>query len=178
MKTHNWQTKALTLFIAIAAFWLATACTEDSGLRIITPSAPCGDYYGEHRLIPSVEFQHFPGGLEAIQDGRVDYQDWSRAAIARNQRLRSQYERGQAILDKYRYLYRKNSYTRADGHAFGWGIGSLNTETGLPTDHDIINVRVDVHPRTLEHRIPECLDGFPVRFHYHPAFGEPLEFYP
>ena len=40
MKTHNWQTKALTLFIAVAALWLATACTEDSGLRIITPSAP------------------------------------------------------------------------------------------------------------------------------------------
>ena len=26
MKTHNWQTKALTLFIAAAALWIATAC--------------------------------------------------------------------------------------------------------------------------------------------------------
>ena len=26
MKTHNWQTKALTLFIAAVALWLATAC--------------------------------------------------------------------------------------------------------------------------------------------------------
>ena len=28
MKTHNWQTKALTLFIAVAALWLTAACTN------------------------------------------------------------------------------------------------------------------------------------------------------
>ena len=176
MKTTHWQTKALTLFIAAAALWLATACTEDSGIRIITPSAPCGDYYGEHRLMPSVEFQHFPG-RDGPGDDRIDSQDWNRAVEARSQRLRSAYERGQAIWEKYRHLYRKNSYVRADGHFFGWSVSSPRTETGLPTDQFVIKIRIDVHPRTLEHGIPECLDGFPVIFEYHPAFGEPIIYY-
>ncbi len=178
MKTHNWQTKALTLFIAAAALWLATACAEDSGIRIITPSAPCGDYYGERRLMPSVEFQHFPGRY-GTGDHRIDSQDWNRAAMARNERLRSEDERGRAILEKYDYLYHENSgWVYSDGHVFGWSLRSPDTETGLPTDQFVINVNVNVHPSMLKPRIPECLDGVPVIFQYHPDFGEPLEFYP
>ena len=176
MKTTNWQSKSLTLFIAASALWLTAACAGDSGIQVITPAAPCGDYYGERRLKPSVEFQHFPGRYNS-GDYNIDYQDWSRAVGARSERLKSEKERVRAIVKKYDYLFRVPSFYNPSENidVYNWGQSSIDTENGLPTDQLSILISVDVHPTLLEPRIPECLDGFPVIFEYHPDFGKPIE---
>ena len=52
MKTTNWQTKALTLFIAAAALCLTTACKSLQVERII----PFGSCVNDAALTPSAEF--------------------------------------------------------------------------------------------------------------------------
>ena len=192
MKTHTWQTKALTLFIAaLAVLWLATACTEDSGIRIITPAAPCGP---DIPLTPSIEYITLEGArvpegweryLEAAKnpllisvEDPVDRERFilSMRMTARAERLRPETDRIRAILDKYDNLISKHDFFTGGYAGSGW-VRAISTEEGLLTDKQVIVIRVNIHPRKLppEERIPECLDGIPVHFEYHPDVGKPLK---
>ena len=73
MKTTNWQTKALTLFIAAVALCLATACANEypieypnDGLRITSSDSwdPCEN---EKPLKPSREFVELANQQDPIQ---------------------------------------------------------------------------------------------------------------
>ena len=167
MKQLNWQTKALALFIALTALWLATACTEDPVPKVITPSVPCGDDDGP--LVPSMEFQHF-SGRDDVYDGRISTQEWNQAVSARAERMRSEEDRTQATLDRNLDLIRRHRFHHPDGNGWvrGWGVRHIRTETGLLTDRLAILILVaeyvDQSRFPPEERIPECMEGFPVHF--------------
>ena len=168
MKTTNWQTKALTLFIAAVALWFATACEGNPTVpKVITPSAPCGDNYGP--LVPSRELQHLSGRDDWVE-GRISSQDWNQAVMARNERLRPEEDRVRAILDKNLDLIRRHRFHHPDGNGWvrGWGVKPIQTETELMTDkHAIflyVSEYVDQSRFPPDERIPECMDGIPVHF--------------
>ena len=163
MKTHNWQTKALTLFIAAAALWLAAAC-GDTGTEYaigdsITPSAPCGP---DMPLEPSEEFKQFVGREKVYPFLRSDIR--SRAYRLRAERLKPETERIQAILDKYRDRIRSHS----GEHYEGYLVETIFNEAYLPTDKQVIQVYlaeyVDPSELSPEDRMPECIEGIEVHF--------------
>ena len=183
MKQLNWQTKALTLFIAAAALWLASACAnEPLGIERITPSAPCGP---DVPLTPSIEFITLEGAkvpsgyerdLEAAKNpGLIGIKDQegrgmfiqSMRAIARAERLRPETERIETILNRYEDRIWKQ-YTNNGGHIHGYGVMSMRNENGKITDKQVIEIEVIdyVDQRTLppEVRIPECIEGVEVHF--------------
>ena len=165
MKTINWQTKALTLFIAVVvALWLATACDDagtdenainyeyfdnyeydgsNAGVKRITPSAPCGH---EDRSMQSKE----------------NRMTWDRREAAEIERYRIR-----KILEKYDDLIWRQPTVH------GWSIGELRyLDNGLREKVFIeIEVKEYVDQSTLpsEDRIPECLEGVEVHFVIKPA---------
>ena len=187
MKTTNWQTKALTLFIAIAALWLTTACVEEyTGPEIITPSAPCGP---EVPLTPSKEYFTWEGAkvsseyekmLEAAKnprllgiedpEGRERFIHGMRMA-ARDERLKPEKERIDTILFKYRDRIRWQ-WLHQGGHVHGIAIAGIENANGELTDKLVIEITVTeyVDQSTLlpEARIPECMDGVEVHFRVMP----------
>ena len=171
MRIHNWPTKALIIVAAAAALWLGLACQNPYPI-IIAPSAPCGEYEPGQRLVPSVEFRHFPGHIMHFPD-EVDTQEWNRAVEARAERLNLKRERVRAVFDEYRSLIEET--VLPIGHAYSRGTGVIATEKELFTDQYFIRIGVDVNWKegivddgddlskvASEDRIPECMDGFPV----------------
>ena len=178
MKIHNWQTKALTLFIAAAALWLATACTKEyplaypeGGLRIIS-SEPCED---SAPLVPSIEFvelaeeeapasMRFPTG-EQLEE-LPGYDD---ALDARFNRIEARKERVKQALDEYQDRLHKNPY---------YVVSDVYTESVLDdvaTDRLIVEIHLEhlVDRRTVppEDRIPGCIGGVPVYILVDPTYG-------
>ena len=167
MKTHNWQTKALTLFIAAAALWLATACgatdIKYSSPNRITPSAPCGD---DAPLVPSKELREF-AGIENAYD--VFGQDRIKeAARERAKRLWPERERVGEILDRHFDLISRQGNGEVSDHVITWGVMDTQTEDFWSTDKLIIEITlkeyVDQNSFPPEDRIPECMDGVEVHF--------------
>ena len=183
MKTTNWQTKALMLFIAAAALWLtaaaacANAVTEYAIGDRITPSAPCGP---DIPLTPSIEYITLEGakvpsgneryleaaknpGLIGIEDpaGRASFIQSIRAT-ARAERLRPETERIKAIIDRHKDLIWKQST------AYGYSVYNVKNEDGELTDKQVIGIYVarqfDQSTIPPEDRIPECLEGVEVHF--------------
>ncbi len=169
MKTTNWQTKALTLFIAAAALWLSTACTKeyplaypDGGLRIIS-SEPCED---SAPLVPSMEFVELaeretpPTMKYPTGDQLKELPGYADALDARRKRLDPRIERVRKALDEYQDKLRENENYR---------YSELYIEDGLSdvgTDSLTVRIYLDrwVDPRTVppEDRIPGCIGGVPV----------------
>ena len=174
MKTHNWQTKALTLFIAAAVLCLISACrdadidentgTEYTDPERITPSIPCGS---QVRLRESVEFRRLPDDASMAQRGL--------AAIAREKRLSGRRGFIEAILDEYEDLLHWHSIGSPDGEGVihGWGVASIWNDNGELTDKQVIEIRVTkyVDQSTLppEEQIPECIDGVEVHIEVSPG---------
>ena len=194
MKTTNWQTKALTLFIAAVALWVATACNSEGRYQhpyqIITPSAPCGP---DVPLTPSIEFITLEGArvpeeyeewLLAAQNPRSifieDEEDRKTfihnvAAMARAERLEPEMERIRAARDKYRDRISKQYLSNVPdegGYIHGVGVIAIYTEDGEVTDKTVILIDVTeyVDQGTLppEDRIPECMEGIEVHFRVMP----------
>ena len=173
MKTTNWQTKALALFISAAALWLATACTNadptyypidypEGGLRIVS-SDTCEI---EVPLVPSPEFADLPESIrQRIQDD-PDAAYYSMVSIirtrreARNIRLAPEFKRIRDI------FYANEDKVRKHPYYSGGFVEALSTSDGVPTDRIIVVIRLDhmVDLRTIppEDQIPSCIAGVPV----------------
>ena len=158
MKTANWQTKALALFIAGVALCLTAACAgEYTGPNRITPSAPCGD---DTPLVPSNEYREFQGienPYDVFGQDRIE-----QASRDRAKRLWPEKERIWAIMDRYGDLVERQS------HVITWGVMDTQTEDLWLTDKLIIEITlekyVDQNSFPPEDRIPECMDGVEVHF--------------
>ena len=166
MKTTNWQTKALTLFIAAAALSLATACTTHypiiypvDGIRIIS-SEPCEI---DVPLVPSQEYVELEEQLKQLGDD-VDYMALREiregAYEARYARLELEYKRILDVLRTYKDLFMKYPYFDLAA------VEGMRTWDGQLTDKLVVVVYVAhlVDPRTVspEDRIPDCIAGVPV----------------
>ena len=169
MKTRNWQTKALTLFIAALALWLATACTKEypitypsDGLRI-TLSESCEN---EKPFKPSREFVQLANQQDPIQTSYptdaflITLPGYEEAMDAWDERIGPEKKRIDEVLDTYRdrlemYPYYRGSFPNLQ---FFWD--------GILTDRFVVEVHLDhlVNPRTVppEDRIPGCIAGVPV----------------
>ncbi len=150
MKTHNWQTKALTLFIAAAALLLATACEEPASIEEeisvymrVMPKEKCPDDVND--LNESVEWKmeradeiirRNDGWLHAQKE--VSHVDFGVMAVEPDKTLRTF-----GLLDQY--FWSRISHV-------------VVIEVWFAEDY--------VDQRTLppEERIPHCLEGFPVHF--------------
>ncbi len=162
MKTTNWQTKALTLFIAALALWLAAACAHEyTGREIITPSAPCGL---DAPLEPSKEFQQFVGLEHVYYFLRTDRKN--RATRWRAERLKPETERIQAILDNFRDQIERSSNGYINNQIPQYSIVDIENDKGLLTDKQAIHISVyeKLGQSRLHHEygIPECIEGIEV----------------
>ena len=182
MKTTNWQTKALALFIAALALWLATACEDNVVEKYaigdrLTPSAPCGpgvpltpskEYFTwEGAKVPSSEEKWLEAAKNPILISVTDPEARERfihsmRMSARAERLRPETERIKAIIDKLEDRIWRNPI------AHGYGVASIETENGMLTDKQVIEIYVtelsDQSALLPEDRIPECIDGVEVHF--------------
>ena len=169
MKTHNWQIKALTLFIAAAiALWLTTACTTYypinypvDGIRVIS-SEPCDI---DVPLVPSQEYVELEEKLNQLGD-EADYmalQEIREGAYkARYARLEPEYKRIVDVLRTFKDLFMKYPYFEEAM------VEGMRTWDGTPTDKLVVVVYIThlVDPRTVppEDRIPGCIAGVPVHY--------------
>ncbi len=173
MKTTNWQTKALTLFIAAAALWLATACTTYypinypvNGIRVIS-SEPCEI---DVPLVPSQEYVKLAEQLKQLGD-QVDYMESREIKInARDAwyaRLKPEFNRILEVVRTYADLLRK--YPNFELTI----VEEMRTWDGAWTDKLVVVVYVShlFDPRTIppEERIPSCIAGVPVHFMVQPT---------
>ena len=190
-KTTNWQTKALTFFIAAATLWLTTACGEHSVAEYtvgdrIAPSSPCGP---DVPLTTAEEFRDLPA-REALDDGAIDTINWNQANAERWKRIRPEVDRIEAMLANYidhillRHEHQtqnlRQSRIRQSTREYfaqlapSYQVSALRNEKGLPTDKLVIEIYVNdfVDQSTLppEDRLPECLEG--VEVHYILQGGE------
>ena len=169
MKTINWQTKALTLFIAAAiALWLTTACTTYypinypvDGIRIIS-SEPCDI---DVPLVPSQEYVELEEKLNQLGD-EADYmalQEIREGAYkAWYARLEPEFKRIVDVLRTFKDLFMKYPYFEEAM------VEGMRTWDGTPTDKLVVVVYIThlVDPRTVppEDRIPGCIAGVPVHY--------------
>ena len=169
MKTQNWQTKALTLFIAAVALSLATACTTYypieypmQGLLIIS-SEPCEI---DVPPVPSPEFIRL-AELEDPSNQRFPTWDFLRSLPgykesreARSKRIKSEVQRIEDVLRTYQDQLKKHPHYR------GSLVGLNETWNRGLTDSFVVEVYLHhlVDPRTVpaEDRIPGCIAGVPV----------------
>ncbi len=158
MKTTNWQTKALTFFIAAVALWLAAACGEPASIddEILTyervmPKEKCPNDAND--LNESVEWKmeradeiirRNDGWLHAQKE--VSHVDFGVMAVEPDQQLRTLGFLGQY---NFRHLGRFN-------RSRIWHVVVI--EVSFAEDY------VDQTTLPPEERIPHCLEGFPVHF--------------
>ena len=171
MKTTNWQTKALTLFIAVLALWLATACDSGyltpypyhyDGIRIMS-SEPCDI---DVPLGPSMEFiqQAETWDQRIRNERRTDdlrkLPQYVAAEETRRERLAPELKRIWQALQTYPKRLREYPYYHTSL------VEELNAWNGLPTDKIVVVVYLDqfVDPRTVpaENQLPSCIAGVPV----------------
>ena len=170
MKTHNWQTKALILFIAVAAIYLTTACEDEhlidylypyDGIRIIS-SEPCEI---DAPLVPSQEFvklaeRWMQPGDDISYEALIKLSRYSASSSAREYRLSPEFKRIRDVLRTY-----DDQFYRFPYFSFA-SIEALRTWDGTPTDKLVVEIYLDhlVDLRTVrpEDRIPGCIAGVPV----------------
>ncbi len=153
MKTQNWQTKALTLFIAAAALGLATACTENSDPPIyesdvpvykrIMPHYPCPDDINEYPFLDN---------QPALSDGaRLPY-----AQKVMEEHLLPMLEReGGPIWQSVTPYWIRDWFSSA---VFDEWEGTVIIEVVFYSDD------VQLSQLPPENRIPHCIKGVPVHF--------------
>ena len=160
------------LFIA-AALWFTAACgNKYSGLETITPSAPCDP---DAPLEPSEEFQQFVG-LEHVYDLlRTDRKN--RATRWRAERLKTETERIQAILDNFRDQIERSSNEYIANKLIGYRIVDIKNDKGLLTDKQAIGISFheELGQSRFHHEygIPECFEGIEVHLRIFPLLKNP-----
>ncbi len=155
MKTTNWQTKALTLFIAVVALWLTAACGKPS-YEDILGLEPCVDDFdfGALAIIesPSPPFTASVVDTDWWLDMRA-YRD--RDAVEAAKVVLEHEERFRAI-PKFAYVAVNRLSLRAEdtGNMEQW---SVNHGVIAYIDYTWSGRREDLY-----RWLPGCLDGYPV----------------
>ena len=170
MKTTNWQTKALTLFIATVALCLTTACGDrylteypypGYGLRIVSSELCEIDV----SPVPSQELvkladRRLPPGEAITYEALVKLSAYTLSGYARDTRLAPEFKRIRDVLQTYLARLEKHPY-----YSFT-DVEALRTWDGTPTDRIVIVVYlahlVDMRTIRPEDRIPGCIAGVPV----------------
>ena len=176
MKTINWQTKALTLFIVAAALWLTAAC-EYGQVEMIVPSGPC---MNDAALTPSVEFldlyERWKDELGLEEDTTIEdlakLPGYREAVNARADRVGP---KNRQIVKKIRaeYTERIERHPFYRGHVYSY----LEDERGWLTDTSALEI--DVHQVVSPYRfppgdrIPECIDDVPVIYFLNRTWATP-----
>ena len=162
MKTHNWQTKALTLFIAALALCLTTACGEE-GTRpeINISSQHCGPGLPSETSKEFKQFEYLGYGSELTRTDRVN-----RAVRLRVERLKPETERIQAILDRYMEHINRDVDGSIAQYVLGYSVVSLKDRKGRLTDTQVIRIdfseRLNEGQFPPEYSIPKCIEGVEV----------------
>ena len=160
MKTHNWQTKALTLFIAAAACMSLMIACDNADMDTEIPST--GEATEAPAKFPTVvpigvvpEEQtgcttETPGLTSWLNTSEEEYQDHD-----------ENHSRSSAV------LYLRRALLWRQPNVYHVGDSFLRDEKGEWTDQWGITVwvteKVDQNTLPPENRIPEILDGVPVR---------------
>ena len=185
MKTTNWQTKALTLFITATALWLTTACTKEypvaypeGGLRIIS-SEPCEN---DALLAPAREFIQLANEQATIKTSYPTDEylrtlpGYDEARDAWNGRIGREFDRVEEVLDTYRERLERYPYYSGAirGTFYAWPEGHSSWD-GPETDGVFVEVHLHhlVDPRIVPpaDRIPGCIAGVPVHIVVGAMFG-------
>ena len=144
MKTTNWQTKALTLFITAVALWLVTAC-RDLGTNNEVPLAKdTTEQATETNYDYSMCGENFEEG-----DGSMTITDGNRGERIHEVRL------------KYDALFWRQPNVHAVGEGTFYDDNGRMTEVGGIIVH--VSTKVDQSTLPPEDRVPECLEGVPVQ---------------
>ena len=174
--TTNWYIQLLTLTVAAACLWLATACGKDysieypsNGLRIIS-SERCEN---DALLVPSREFVQLANEQAPIKTSYPTDEylrtlpGYDEASDAQTERIGRELKRVEEVLDTYRERLERYPYyygAHAASH-YAWPDGHYSWD-GPQTDGVFVQVYLDhlVDPRTVppEDRIPGCIAGVPV----------------
>ena len=179
MKIHNWQTKALTLFIAAVALWLATACAKEypgsyprDGLQIIS-SEPCED---DAPLVPAIEFVQLaereapPGVKFPTKDQLKELPGYEDALDAWKKRMDSRTERVKQALEEHRDRLQQNEYFRTSHVYVQGGLGDVLTDSLIVRIY--LDHWEDLRTVPPEDRIPACIGGVPVHIFVGIIFGQ------
>ena len=150
MKTTNWQTKALTLFIAAAALWLTTACGEPASIDDEIPTY--------ERVMPKEKCPNDANDLNESVEWKMERAD---EIIRRNDGwLHAQKEVGHVDFGVMAVEPDKTLRT------FGFLDQYFSSRISHVVVIEVWFAENYVDQRTLspEERIPLCLEGFPVHF--------------
>ena len=171
MKTTNWQTKALTLFIAAVAFCLTAACGSadttyypypEGGLRIVS-SDTCEI---EVPLAPSQEFADLPERMRQRMENDPNFAYTSMNLDIKTRR-ESRYTRlGPEFRRIWNGFYAYEDKLRRYPYYSLVFVEELSTWDGVPTDRTVVEIHLEhmVDLRTIpsEYWIPSCIAGVPV----------------
>ena len=166
MKTHNWQTKALTLFIAGIALWLSTSCGDSlpdeyqyPSFKRIMPMGPC------------------PNDINIGATNYTSYTSYPRMTLEAKKTY------AEAIVRKYTLIWEQD-------HVSYSGVGMMPNGYYAPEFWKSFEDRspvvfieiafeageVDQSRLPPEERIPHCLEGVPVHFLTNQGHGKVGEY--
>ena len=139
---------------AVAILWLAAACGGEACEKVSSL---------QERSMISKEFARF---LAEIEDKPMSERErnllWIEASFEKEERLRPERDRIEAIIDRHELLIRRQP------NISGYGVQTIVDENGYPTDAMFIHIgvteKVDQSTLPPEDRIPDCLEGVPVQF--------------
>ena len=151
MKTTNWQTKALTLFIAAAALWFTTACGNDdmnSAAQSIPEAETLIQEATKNDCVP-------PNIAKNSQEGEGMMADRNQG-ISENEATR---------IHKVRLKYNSLFWRQPNVHMVSEGLFRDESGDWMQEGGIVIRVSEKVSQDTLspEDRIPECLEGVPIQ---------------
>ena len=156
MKTTNWQTKALALFIAAAALWLVSACGEEAtnpGINI--SSQHCVPGLPSETSEEFKQFEYFRHGPDVTRTEREN-----QAIRLRAERLKPETERIQAILDRYIEHINRDVEGSIAQYVIGYMVESLKDRKGRLTDTQVILIHFGLYEGQfpLKYPIPKCIE--------------------
>ncbi len=169
MKTHNWQTKALTLFIAAAALWLTVACgnADPNNETPSTQEATAAPLSEEVTEAPTVEPTETPTaetpeptvGCTHETPGLRSWLNTTEEEYVES--LPGAWWYPVFVFDKYKDLFWRQP------NVYDVSTGQLRDNQGELTETWGVMVwvteRVDQNTLPPEDRIPDTLDDIPIR---------------
>ena len=167
MKTINWQTKALTLFIAAAALWLIAACTNADTDNEPPPNMVATEVPTQSATeVPTEEASKTPTPPPTLEPPPILCKENTMTLTAAQQA--AFLEKHKALIERQRgllgYEYGQLKSVQADGSTLLHTIvdGTPKMGLSLMVAHPANWVHRDRGPVSEEDIIPDCLDGVPV----------------
>ena len=172
MKTNNWQTKALTLFIAAAALWLIAACgnaNNESPPNMVATEVPTQSA----TEVPTEEASKNPTPTATLEPTPILCKENPMALTATQQA--AFLEKHKALIERQRgllgYEYGQLKSVQADESTLLHTNADGTPKMGLSLEVNHPSNWVDRSPVPEEDLIPDCLDGLPVMRWVLPAGG-------